>query len=81
MTLAVMSRATLGHTGRPLRAGPGLTGAFGLITLAAVTRLLASLSPGLTLPLIYTSAAAWIAAFALFLWICGPMLLTRKPAS
>ncbi len=80
MTLAVMSRATLGHTGRPLRAGPSLTGSFCLITLAALTRLAASLAPGLFPPLIHISAAAWTAAFVLFLWVCGPMLLTRKPA-
>ena len=77
MTLAVMSRATLGHTGRALRAGPGLTSAFGLITLAALARLLASLAPGLYPSLIGLSAVAWFGAFVLFLWICGPMLLRR----
>ena len=79
MTLAVMSRATLGHTGRPLRAGPGLTSAFGLITLAALARLLASLAPDLYPSLIGLSAAAWFGAFALFLWVCAPMLMTRRP--
>lgn len=77
MTLAVMSRATLGHSGRPLRAGPGLTSAFCLITLAAVARLLASLVPDHTLALIGLSALAWFVAFALFLRVCGPLLLRR----
>jgi uncharacterized protein involved in response to NO len=43
MTLAVMTRASLGHTGRPLIAGPGTTAIYVLITLAALLRLVAAL--------------------------------------
>lgn len=39
MTLAVMTRASLGHTGRPLSAGPGTTAIYAAITLAALLRL------------------------------------------
>lgn len=77
MTLAVMSRATLGHSGRALHAGPGLTAAFSLVTLAAIARVAAALWPASTLPLLYASALAWTGAFALFLGTCGPILLGR----
>ena len=43
MTLAVMTRASLGHTGRPLVAGHGTTTIYVLVTLAALLRLLAPL--------------------------------------
>ncbi|MDX1576670.1 MAG: NnrS family protein, partial [Kiloniellales bacterium] len=78
MTLAVMSRAILGHGGHALTAGPGLTSAFVLVSLAAVARIAASLAGELYTPLITLSVGAWIAAFALFLAICGPKLLTTR---
>lgn len=43
MTLAVMTRASLGHTGRALVAGPRMTTIYAPITLAAVLRVLAPL--------------------------------------
>lgn len=75
MTLAVMSRATLGHTGRPLRAGVVLVLAFVAVQGAAVARLAAP----------WTGTAAWTlagvlwsAAFGLYLLRCGPMLLRPR---
>ncbi|MFQ5764285.1 MAG: NnrS family protein [Rhodospirillales bacterium] len=79
MTLAVMSRATLGHTGRALRAGKGLTAAYVLVTIAALCRLAASFWGAIYMPMLAAAAAAWIAAFLLFLGVCGPMLVTRRP--
>ena len=81
MTLAVMSRATLGHTGRALHAGPALTAAYVLVSLAALTRVAAAVASASHGPLLHVSALAWIAAFALFLFVCGPMLLTRGRAA
>ena len=78
MTLGVMSRAILGHGGHELRAGPGLTSAFALVSLAAAARVAATLATALYDPLIYLSAGAWIAAFALFLLVCGPKLVTAR---
>ncbi|MDZ7827916.1 MAG: NnrS family protein [Halofilum sp. (in: g-proteobacteria)] len=75
MTLAVMSRATLGHTGRPLRAGVILTLAFVAIQTAAVVRLL---DPWIGADAWRVAGVLWMAAFALFLLRCGPMLLTRR---
>ena len=50
MTLGIMSRATLGHTGRPLVAPTALVASYVLITAAAVARLAASLRRTQTLP-------------------------------
>jgi uncharacterized protein involved in response to NO len=80
MTLAVMSRATLGHTGRPLQA-PGLVvAAYVLVSAAAILRLAAPLAPaGSALPLLVMSGAAWSLAFAAFAIRLGPILLRPRP--
>ncbi len=77
MTLAVMSRATLGHTGQPLQAGVGLTLAYLLVTAAVVLRIAALLWGGLFTPLVLAAAVAWIAAFLFYLGACGPVLVKR----
>jgi uncharacterized protein involved in response to NO len=78
MTLAVMSRATLGHTGRALTAGAPLTAAYLLVTIAALARVVSSMLGAAAMPLLTVAAAAWIAAFVLFLAVCGPLLLTHR---
>ncbi len=80
MTLAVMSRAILGHTGRDLIAPPLVAVAYAMIALAAVLRWIGSeLSGDLYLPLILVSGAAWIVAYLLYLIALGPaMLLPRQ---
>ncbi|MGH6947543.1 MAG: NnrS family protein [Kiloniellales bacterium] len=81
MTLAVMTRATLGHTGRLLEAGPGTVAIYGLVTLAALTRVATALVPAADW-LLHPAGAAWIAAFLLFLLVYGPTLLaTARSAS
>lgn len=80
MTLAVMTRASLGHTGRPLTAGPVTTAIYLLITLAAVLRLVAPLA-GDYVPTLWASGAAWSAAFGLFvLFYAGPLTQPRPQA-
>jgi uncharacterized protein involved in response to NO len=66
MTLAVMTRASLGHTGRPLAADPGTTAIYILVTLAAVLRLFAPLAEAHYLFVLSLSGAAWSGAFGLF---------------
>ncbi len=85
MTLAVMVRATLGHTGRDLVAGVDLTLAFGLLIAAALVRALVGLRTiagfdGITLAAILWTAAIAIAAARLTPWLAGPKA-GRKPAS
>ncbi len=78
MILAVSTRATLGHTGRDLRADRRTVCIYGLVTAAAVARIGAGLLAGAYLPLLTLAGAAWLAAFALFLLVYGPMLLAPR---
>ncbi|MEK9661118.1 MAG: NnrS family protein, partial [Alphaproteobacteria bacterium] len=78
MKLAVMTRASLGHSGRPLVADRATTTIYALVHAAALLRVAAAFAEAATLPLLWASAAAWIAAFALFALHYGPLLLPRK---
>jgi uncharacterized protein involved in response to NO len=78
MIVAVMTRATLGHTGRDLHAGPGTTAIYLLILTAGFTRVWASLAPELFMPLLIASTIAWVAAFLVFLGVFGPMLVRPR---
>lgn len=66
MTLAVMTRASLGHTGRPVLAGPGTIAIFGLVSLAALLRVLAPFAGARELAVLGLAGAAWSGAFGLF---------------
>jgi uncharacterized protein involved in response to NO len=75
MTLAVMTRATRGHTGRALTAS-GLTIAiYTAIIAASLLRIAAGAFPQDYGNLLELAGIAWIAAFGLFLIEYGPMLL------
>jgi uncharacterized protein involved in response to NO len=78
MTLAVMTRASLGHTGNALHAGPATQAIYALILLAAVLRVIAAFIGSLAL--IETAGGLWIAGFAVFVLAYGPLLTLRKPA-
>lgn len=76
MITAVMTRASLGHTGRPLRAHPLITLAYLLLTVATVIRVFGLLLPGMSYPTVITLAALfWTASFVLFVGFYGPILL------
>ncbi|MGF6159416.1 uncharacterized protein involved in response to NO [Ensifer sp. KUDG1] len=78
MMLAVMTRATRGHTGRPL-VGSALTSAsYVAIAGAALIRPLAEVLPAHYHHLIALSGVLWIAAFALFTLEYGPMLVRER---
>jgi uncharacterized protein involved in response to NO len=75
MILAVMTRAALGHTGRPIVAHPLTTVSYVLLLLAAVARVFGPALFGLRFDLaIVSSAVLWTGAFALFLLIYLPIL-------
>jgi uncharacterized protein involved in response to NO len=75
MTVAVMMRASLGHTGRALQAGVLLTAAFALILLAAIAR---TAFPGEVA--LWLAAILWTLGFVLFLVRIGPVLWLANPA-
>jgi uncharacterized protein involved in response to NO len=66
MTIAVMTRASLGHSGRPLVAGPLTSIVYLLIVAGAMTRLLVPLYPAQYLSIVGLSGVLWAAGFALF---------------
>lgn len=78
MTLAVMTRATLGHTGRPLLASRGTVTVYSLALLAAAARIGAALPLPVDMALLEVAAVAWIAAFAGFAFLYGPMMLRPR---
>ncbi len=78
MTLAIMSRATRGHTGLPLSASETTTASYALLILAALLRPLASFWVDAAIPLLSLTGACWVGAFALYLFEYGPALLALR---
>jgi uncharacterized protein involved in response to NO len=76
MTLAVMTRASLGHTGHPLTATVPVRLIYLAAVVAAVARIVAAIGYARE-PMLHVSAAAWIAAFAGFVIIYAPLLAGR----
>lgn len=74
MTLAIMTRASLGHGGRPLVAGPATIAIYVLVTLGAILRVLAPGLPFDYVTVLSVAALLWSGAFALFVVAYGPML-------
>ena len=75
MILAIMSRASLGHTGRSLVAPPPVVLAYAVLTSAATLRVFGPLVvPQAHDAVILLAGVCWIVAFALFLWVYAPML-------
>jgi uncharacterized protein involved in response to NO len=75
MTLAVMSRATLGHTGRQLTASAATQAIYLAIIVAALSRVCAVIEPTHSEPLLHVAAFAWAAAFFGFAIAFGPLLV------
>ena len=79
LTLGMMARVSLGHTGRPLKVGAAMTSAFVLINLAAVGRgLLPPFFPQFFSQLIVASGVFWIAAFTIFIIVYTPILIQPR---
>lgn len=80
MTLAVMTRASRGHTGRQLAADAATTAIYAAINLAAVLRLAAPFAATAQPSLLILSGALWSLAFGGFALAYGQMLTTPRPA-
>lgn len=74
MVLAVTTRVSLGHTGRPLQAARLTVFAYWLLMLAALVRVLGPLTGKSYLLMIDLSATGWMLAFAIFTWVYWPIL-------
>jgi uncharacterized protein involved in response to NO len=82
MTLAIMTRAALGHTGRDIKASPAITFAYLLISAATVLRVGGPLMmPDLQLAAVILAGAAWCLAFAVFTVVYWPILTGPRAGS
>jgi uncharacterized protein involved in response to NO len=81
MTLAVMTRATLGHTGQPLAASAATQLLYLSVFVAAIARLSAAIEPAWQVALLCVAAVAWTAGFAGFAVLFAPLLWRQRRAS
>lgn len=78
LVIGMVTRTALGHLGRPLRTDAAMVACYGLVIGAGLLRL-AALLPGPWSPAaLHASAAAWCAAFGLYLWRFVPMLIRPR---
>jgi uncharacterized protein involved in response to NO len=79
MTMAMMTRAALGHTNRPLVAARPVALAYGLIAGAAALRFLgAEASPGWNGWSVLLSGGMWVLAFSIFVAVYSPILTSPR---
>lgn len=78
MMLAVMTRVSRGHTGRPLTAPFGTVVIYLAILIAAGARIGAGLHPELTTILLPIAGLTWIVAFAGFAILYGRILVRPR---
>ncbi len=78
LILAMIARVSLGHTGRPLKAGMPVQLAFLLILMAAVVRLLPAVMPAFYTVFILTSICLWVLAYGIFFVVYLPILSSPR---
>lgn len=78
MMLAVMTRASLGHTGRALVASKITVASYTALILCALVRPLAEILPDFTSTLYAASGLLWITAFGLYCVEYAPILATKR---
>jgi uncharacterized protein involved in response to NO len=77
MTLAIMTRASLGHTGKPLTASRAIVAIYVCVAAAAIVRILAALDVHPQI-MLHIAATLWITAFWGFSAIFAPLLLRSR---
>ncbi len=78
MILAMISRVSLGHTGRPLAVSKVMALAFGLLFIALLVRVLGSLIIDNYLTVISISALAWSVGYLIFVVVYTPILTSPR---
>jgi uncharacterized protein involved in response to NO len=79
MILAVMTRAALGHTGRPLLVHPVTAAAYLLLLGAVLVRVFGLAVLRVSYPMVIAGAAfLWTAAFLFFVGVYGPILCSPR---
>ena len=77
--LAMITRVSLGHTGRPLHAARLVVVAYVLMTLTVIVRLVGPYLGRYYMQSIETATLGWMFAFGLFIWVYWPIL--TRPGS
>jgi len=77
MTMAVMTRASLGHTRQPLVASPVTQAIYLCLFAAAIMRIAAALTG--SIGLLHSSGSLWVLGFAGFAASYGPLLIRKPP--
>ena len=75
LTLAVMTRASLGHTGNALNASAVTQSIYAAVVIASFARICSSLEPAWSQSLLHIAALAWVAAYFGFAASYGPLLI------
>jgi len=78
LIIGMVTRTALGHLGRPLRADRSMVAAYVLVIVAAALRVVALAPTDVALMALHASAAAWVAAFCLYLWRFAPLLVRPR---
>ncbi len=78
MTLAMMTRASLGHSGRKLKVPGSITAAYLSVIAAALVRTFGTLTFDY-FQVMLVSGALWLLAFVLYVWVFFPILTTARP--
>jgi uncharacterized protein involved in response to NO len=78
MTLAVMTRASLGHTGNALSASAVTQAVYAAVVIASLARICSSLEPNWNELLLHIAAFAWVGAFFGFAASFGPLLIGAR---
>lgn len=78
MTLAVMTRATRGHTGLELRASGMTIASYAAMLVAGAVRPLTGLLPDWHSEIVGLAGMAWILAMLLYVFEYGPVLVSKR---
>ncbi|HEY9279524.1 MAG TPA: NnrS family protein, partial [Eoetvoesiella sp.] len=78
LIIGMVTRTALGHLGRPLKLDQSMYISYIFMLAAVILRLAALWPTAATQSLLHAAAAAWIAAFALYLWRFVPLLIRPR---
>jgi uncharacterized protein involved in response to NO len=78
LVLAMVSRVSLGHSGRPLLADPWVWGLFWFLQAVVLTRLAGEWLPGAAGPAYVLAAVLWLACFGIWVAKFAPMYWRRR---
>jgi len=79
MTLGMMARVSLGHSGRAMRAAPLTAAMFYLVNFAAFSRVAGPwLLPAYAIPVTVLSGVLFTVSTLCFVWVYGPILLSPR---